>query len=305
MHLQNFFTSQYGIRLTMKLSRTLPKSAAFAFIRFIARVLVKFEHTDLLRAIKTNQWVAQGKSQSSREALNDLAYQVIAHAGRCYYDFYRTINNPEAVLELVPPRKETNRFIQEINACPGAFIVGPHLSNFDLALRAMSIQGLQSKILAYETPTSGYKLQNRIRHSVGLEVIPLGAPNVFNLAVHHLKEGGTVSTGVDRPVAGKRKKRHQVEFFGQPSNLPVGYIQIALAADVPVFVIGTQFNPDTGTYQIINEGPIPLLRRNNRLEEIRENANRILKVIENMIRECPEQWLMYYPVWPDLLDQIP
>ena len=46
-------------------------------------------------------------------------------------------------------------------------------------------------------------------------------------------------------------------------------------------------------------------RKADRYSEIMVNAENILKISQQIISQVPEQWAMYYPVWPDLVDQVP
>ena len=45
-------------------------------------------------------------------------------------------------------------------------------------------------------------------------------------------------------------------------------------------------------------------KRSDRDEEILMNAEKVLEVAEVMIRQAPEQWSMFYPVWPDVLPML-
>jgi hypothetical protein len=47
-------------------------------------------------------------------------------------------------------------------------------------------------------------------------------------------------------------------------------------------------------------GPDPDL-----LTETVRNAEAVLEVVSDAIRKVPDQWAMYYPVWPDALQEIP
>ncbi|MCD6425226.1 MAG: hypothetical protein J7L35_06935, partial [Anaerolineales bacterium] len=119
----------------------------------------------------------------------------------------------------------------------------------------------------------------------------------FNETVEHLKSGGMALTAVDRPVL-TRKYKHQVTFFGKPSSLPVGYISLALAANVPIIIIST-FMTAEGLYDFRFSEKIYLKKYQNKLDNMMLNGEIVLKKIEEMIKHTPEQWLMYYPVWPD------
>lgn len=180
-------------------------------------------------------------------------------------------------------------------------VVSPHISNFDLVICGLAQNGFRGKILSFPNPGSGYQLQNEIRVNFGLDITPLGDSKLEAEIVNYLKNGGVTATGVDRPVPG-RKKKHYVKFFGQPSPLPVGYITTALAADVPVMVVSAFMHPN-GQYGFMYSDPIPLKRYKNKLDDIILNTEMILEKIEGYIRKVPEQWLMYYPVWPDTLKE--
>jgi len=242
-------------------------------------------------------------NELSSKELKEKAKAVLKHAGRCYYDLYHTSNNPEKILQLYPKSDAIEKIVALSHQEKGVFVVAPHSSNFDLALRALAIYGLKASLLGYANPSSGYKIQNKFRNSMGMEIISLSEENTFLHAVEMLKNGGIVATGIDRPVE-VRKKKHMVSFFGHPSALPVGYIQIALAADVPILVLGVKMRSN-GTYEIMQSGLIPLKRHPNRFAEIKQNVEMVLEIVAGYIQQAPEQWLMFYPVWPDMLEKLP
>jgi lauroyl/myristoyl acyltransferase len=44
---------------------------------------------------------------------------------------------------------------------------------------------------------------------------------------------------------------------------------------------------------------------NDQVDEIVQNAETILAVVASYIRQAPDQWAMFYSVWPETLDQVP
>ena len=40
-------------------------------------------------------------------------------------------------------------------------------------------------------------------------------------------------------------------------------------------------------------------------QDVLVNSERVLAEIEFRIRENPTQWAMFYPVWPDALNELP
>ncbi|MBS1250521.1 MAG: Lipid A biosynthesis lauroyltransferase [Chloroflexi bacterium] len=303
MDFQNFANSKYGVGLAIAVGRLFPPRLGLLLSDWIAAFLVNREDSPMVRAIKANQWVVHGKENLSPKDLKAKAKAVLRHAGRCYYDLYRSFDDTQRILNLFPNAKNLKEIVTASHSGKGVFVVAPHTSNFDLALRALSLHGLQAKLLGYADPFSGYKIQNKLRASMGMEVIPFSEPDIFSRAVETLKQGGVVATGVDRPVK-RRKKSHMITFFGYPSTLPVGYIQIALAADVPLLVLGTAMRPD-GKYEIMHTGLIPLERHDNRFTEVKQNVEMVIDIVTGYIKRAPTQWLMYYPVWPEVMEKLP
>lgn len=303
MNAQVFFNSKYGLAIAMAIGRFLPPQIGLRLSDRLATTIANMENTNIVKAIKANQWVIEGQKDLSSETLKEKAKAVLKHSGRCYYDLYHTLTAPEKVLQLCPNSEVISKLVTMSHEKKGVFIVAPHTSNFDLALHALALHGLKATLLGHANPFTGYKVQNKSRDTTGMKILPLSEANAFSKAVKILKDGGVVATGVDRPVK-VRKKKHMISFFGRPSALPVGYIQVALAAGVPILVLSSQMRPN-GTYKILRSDILPLKRHPNRFTEIKQNAEMVLRVVADYIKQAPEQWLMYYPVWPDVVEKLP
>lgn len=300
MSIQNLFNSKLSVQLSILIGKYLPTRLGYGVARAIGSLIGSVHSWDTSRNIRLNQYVIQGETLSKAELIRS-SKNVLTHAGRCYYDLHHYIDRPDALNELVPWTNPMQEFIDLTNQDQGYMVVAPHISNFDLVVSRLARGGYRGRVLSYPNPGSGYQLQNEIRKGYGLELTHWGNPGVEAATIDYLKNGGVVATGVDRPLP-KRKKRHLVNFFGRPSPLPLGYITTALAAKVPIIVVTAFMHPD-GKYGFRSTGPIHLKEFSNKLENILLNAELVLKEIEAFIRLTPEQWLMYYPVWPDLLDK--
>ncbi len=300
MALQGILNSKLSVRISILIGRFLSPEIGYKFSRSIASILTRFENTDLSKHIRANQFVVNGETNSHRE-LVEKTKDVLEHAGRCYYDLNHFFNKPEKLESMVPFSEPMREFIKICQQDQGYMVIAPHVSNFDLVVCGLVQHGFRGKVLSYPNPGSGYQLQNEIRASFGLDVSPLGDSKFEAEIVSYLKNGGVTATGVDRPVPG-RKKKHYLSFFGKPSPLPVGYITTALAADVPVIAVTAYMLP-SGQYGFMHSGPITLKRYKNKLDEIILNTEMVLEKIEGFIQKFPQQWLMYYPVWPDFQDE--
>ena len=298
MDIQSLFNSRFSVRTSILIGKYLPPRIGYKISGWIASLLSNTETLEISRNIRSNQYVVNGEMNTHRE-LVQFSREVLFHAGKGFYDFYHFYNNLDNLEELVPFSDSMREFIKICNENQGYVVVAPHMSNFDLIISSLIKYGFIARVISYPNPGGGYQLQNDIRASYGLDLTPADKPNIQEGIIEYLRNGGIVATGVDRPIPG-RKKRHYVNFFGRPSPLPVGYITTALAANVPIIVVSAIMQPD-GKYGFLYSGPIKLKKYRNKLDDIKLNAETVLKHVEKFIRLAPKQWLMYYPVWPDLV----
>ena len=116
-----------------------------------------------------------------------------------------------------------------------------------------------------------------------------------------LKQGGLVLTGLDRPL---EDTRYFPRFFNRPAHVPVGYIQLALQAKVPVYVVAcVQVSP--GKYKIVARPAVHMQTLPDRKQELEQNAEAVLNEAAILIDTHRKQWAMFYPVWPEALAEMP
>ena len=302
MSSQTFFNSRFSVQSSIFLSRNLPPSVGSWIGTLTANVLTVFKNSELIQTISTNQWVAQGEKLGP-QTVYQKTHNVLKHAAQCYYDLYHHYHDQEMVKQIVPFSDSMESFLSFCRAERGMLVVSPHMSNFDLVVQRLLIAGLKAKVLSYGNPTGGYEIQNRIRKRMGMDLVPLETNQLAPGIIDYLKAGGVAATGVDRPLP-NRKRRHWIDFFGRPSPLPVGHISLALAADVPIIVVSAIRHED-GRYGFLHSSPLELKRDENKKKEVLQNAEMILRKVAEFIRRAPDQWLMFYPVWPDLKEDPP
>lgn len=294
--LQSIINSRLGIGVALGLGRILPAAPGYRLAERLASLVAAQKRSAIVRAVRANQWVLQGGNLSSDE-LDRAVKAVFTSTADCLFDFYHYLNKSAEVekrIHFCPSSKVLfDNFGQREK---GVVIVGVHLSNFDLVAREAAWQGMKAMVLAYATPGKGYQWQNEIRRRAGIDLVP-ASPQAVRQAIRKLRKGGNVVTGVDRPL---QDVKYKPVFFGRPANLPVHHIHLALAADTSILVTSVIKRAD-GNYQVQVSEPIQMQRRSDRNEEILMNAEKVLEVAEGMIRQAPEQWSMFFPVWPDVL----
>ena len=297
---ESILNSSYGLRLAQILGRTLPPPAGRLLAKRAARIIAGRRNSAQVRAVRANQWVAQGQTLDG-PALDQAVLAVFSHGGQCIYDMYHYYHNPLALQNKVVLSPRTLEVIERSRSRKApAVLAGPHLSNFDLVLQVLGRQGLEALVLSVPQPPSGYRMQNRQRTQYGMEALPYSV-TALRRATERLKSGGMVLTGVERPIP---SHKYPVHFFGLPAMLPVTHVPLALNAGAPAIIIACHMRPD-GSYLVDASEDIPMRAMPDRSAEITRNTEAILERLEALIRENPTQWLMYYPVWPQVLEQMP
>jgi len=254
----------------------------------------------IYRIVQANLGQVLGPEAGDRRALNRTTRQVFYTAIRGYYDLFRAWRLPQEQLVASVDIPEAVRAVVRSlwNQEGGSVLVVPHLSSFDLGGQAMAFYLPETQVISLPDPSPGFQLTNELRRRAGIEVTPLNSA-ALRQAIKLLRRGGVVSVGGDRPVSDLDVP---VPFFGRPARVPSGHVRLALKTGAIVVVACCFFSPGTRKYTLHVEPPLEMIRTGNQDEEVRLNMRRVLDALERIIRRWPEQWQMFVPVWPELLE---
>lgn len=295
---QHLVAGPLAIQAAVLLGLLLPRSVGLKLANSLGKFLGREKNSRMVRAIRANQWVVHN-GQLSPEELELLTQAVLQSAARCLFDYFHFLSRPKKLQSIVEFSPEAQKIISRIQQNQPTVIVAPHLSNYDLMGYALALKGLDVQVLSYPNPNASYRLQNRIRRRVGINVTPLNL-SAFRQARKHLRRGSSVLTGFDRPLEGKQKGKYRPIFFGHKCDLPVAYIRMALEADAPVCVMAATSQPGQ-TYRLIGSKPIWMEPFEDLETEILTNAHRVHSEAEPLIKSHADQWAMFYSIWPQFL----
>ena len=297
---EHFIQGSLSTAIAVNLSQALPERFGYPVAKAIGGLLSARFFSPVVKAVKLNQWVAHDRKLSRRD-LNAAVRQVFLNQARSLYTFYHNLDRPERVKQLVMLSPRMQQMMDTSNQGErGTLMLIPHLTGFDMGGLRLGMIGFKFLTLSYPNPTKGYEWQNKLRIDRGVEVMPMSFQST-HLARERLQTGGTVLTGIDRPHPGSG---YTPDFFGRPAELPVAYIKLALKTNARVFVVAFQSLPDF-TYELDVSDEIPMLPNSDPKTELEENASRVLKAAEGFIRKNPASWAMFYPVWPELEEEMP
>lgn len=300
MSLQSIINSRLGIALVLALGKIIPAKIGYKLANRVGEWIASKKDSGIVRATRANQWVVTGK-KLSKEALDEQTVENFRQTSRCIFDLYHNMYNYEGILKRVILSPKLVEYLDSRkDSKEGTLMLAPHLSNFDLAGRAMALHGYDIQALSYPQPRGSYQWQNRLRKDIGINITPMSTESM-RLAKSRLKEGGYVLTGIERPLA---ETNYYPKFFGQPAPVPTSYVRMAMQTHSAILVIACIGTPETD-YHVECSDLIYMDAYDNVKEEIERNAEKVLKQTEPFIRENPTQWAMTYPVWPEAINEMP
>lgn len=296
---EQLVSSTLGLRLAAWISQVSPPRLGYAIANAIGGWIATRRASDLVKAVRANQWVAAGEA-AAPQVLDQAVQEVFQNSARALYEMHHYLHDLDAANNLFvldpPIQALLNRpeFDQR-----GLVIAGLHISNFDLALQVI-YRKIKPLMLTIPNPEGGRRMEFEIRKQTGINLVP-GSVAGLRQAMRHLKKGGVVATGIDRPQAGCDPRP---SFFGRPASLPTHHIFLALKMNVPVIILSCHLELD-GKYHISATPPIEMDHYPSRSDELLYNAEKVLAIAEGIIRHSPRQWLVSQPVWPDTINLAP
>jgi lauroyl/myristoyl acyltransferase len=297
---RNIINSPVGLNLAYMIGRYTPQSLGHRIAQFGADQISGRRGWKMVQAARINQWVARGEKLNS-EALDEAVHLNFRATARSIFDLYHNINNPAVFREIIAIDSTAEQFLRRPEfAERGLVVAGLHMGSFDFIGQVAGVSGVKAMYLMLNKMNPGYEKQLEMRREKGMNAYPTSNESIKK-AIKYLRAGGMVMTGIDRP---DESIPYRCQFFGHPAALPVHHVFMALKANVPVLLAAVLRKPDD-RYHFLFSNPIEMEPQSNRQAEIIYNAEKILYVAADFIRQDPSQWAMTFPVWPGLVDQVP
>ncbi len=178
----------------------------------------------------------------------------------------------------------------------GVLLVTVHLGNWEFGGPLLVERGFPLRVVTIAEPGRGFtecRRQARARH--GVETLVIGNdPFAFVDIIRALEAGETVAVLVDRAPAGAAPN---VELFGRPFAASPAAAELARASGcalLPSYVVD-----EGGQYAIHTLPEIEYDRASLRKPAARQVLTQaIMRAFEPAIRQHPEQWFHFIPIWP-------
>ncbi len=200
--------------------------------------------------------------------------------------------SPEAIRRLV--RAEGVEHLDRALARgKGAIVVTAHLSNWDILAAAAAVRGYVVNAVTNELRS--VRLNDLViasRERIGMRMIPITSGSVRRI-FQALARNEVVALVCDL-YRGERGV--SVNFFSRLATLPAGPAAIALRTGAPIVPVWMRRERDN-FYVAQVEAPLEVSRTGNYTYDIQVTTERIVQFFERIIRQAPDQWFVFLPMW--------
>jgi len=176
----------------------------------------------------------------------------------------------------------------------GAVIVCMHFGNWDMGAGAAAARGLPLTVVAESFGDARLdKLVVGARERLGMQVVKMerAGPSLLRA----LKGNGLLALLIDQPRGGDGVR---VQFFGHEIEVPAGPARMALRTGAKVIPAAfARVRPWRPEVMTLCDFGVALPDTGDRERDVRELTQRIVAAHEGFIRERPEQWYMFRPMF--------
>jgi lauroyl/myristoyl acyltransferase len=133
---------------------------------------------------------------------------------------------------------------ESLHSKHGTILALPHSGNWEVAGLWLVNRGFPFTTVAERLkPESLYDKFVAYRESLGMTVLPLtgGTVSATRLMLQRLRSGGVVCLVADRDLS---QRGVEVDFFGEPTRMPAGPAQLALATGASLIPVHTYYDGD-------------------------------------------------------------
>ncbi len=280
-----------GLRVMKTLVTWLPRPVALALASWIGRsafLIARRERNKTLEHLR----LAYGHEKSEKE-IKDLGKAVFEHFAYAAVDAMRFSGSAAQGLKgLIDAGNGPQIIKQVLSKGRGGIILTAHFGNWEL-------MGTFVRLLGFPATVVGRRLYYdkfdefiiRLRTDSLLRTIYQDASPREFLKV--LQANELLGILADQDI--DRLEGIFVPFFGRPAYTLTSPVKMALAMGAPL--IPTFLVRQGDRYRFLVEDPIEVEMHGSREDTLREYTQRWSRIIEDKIRQYPEQWVWMHRRW--------
>ena len=136
------------------------------------------------------------------------------------------------------------------------------------------------------------------RQALPAEVLTQLPPGALMLISGPRSEKPTLVPTWRRPVTPMTPAQLAGTATAWPALLPAGPVTLALRLGAPLVPVRTERLSDNRALVVVYP-PVVLTRSGDLARDVQVGTQQVAHILEEMIRQTPEQWILLQPVWPE------
>jgi Kdo2-lipid IVA lauroyltransferase/acyltransferase len=280
-----------AVWVILKTLGVLPRAAARGLASGVAQVL----YAILPKLRKTAEFNLQLAfpewSEAQRKA---VIHGMLRNLGWMAAEFARLPRYTKENIEQLVVLDGHENFLAGHGRGKGVLYLTGHIGAWELSSYAHALYGFPLHYMARPLDNARVNtLVNEYRCLSGNR--PIFKNESARVLLKILRESGTVGILADQNTM--PEEGVFVDFFGETACTTTGIARVALhtgAAVVPGYAI---WDESIRKYRLRFEPPVELIRTGDADKDVFENTQRFAKVMEQIIRKYPEQWVWVHARW--------
>jgi KDO2-lipid IV(A) lauroyltransferase len=260
-------------------------AASIASVLFFLRPkLKKTAEFNLLLAFP--EWNDEQRKDALRKMVRNLGWMAA--------EFARFPRLTRANIEKVIILDGHENFLEGQRRGKGVLYLTGHIGAWELSSFAHALYGYPLHYMA--RPLDNKRLDalvNSYRCASGNQ--PIFKNESARLMLKILKEAGTIGILADQNTM--PEEGVFVDFFGKAACTTSGIARVALHTGAAVVPGYAYWDETIQKYRLRFEPPVELVRTGDAERDVFENTQRFTKVIEEIIRKYPDQWVWVHARW--------
>jgi KDO2-lipid IV(A) lauroyltransferase len=275
------------VKMLGVLPRPVARWLAWGSVRILLFLLPRMRKTaEFNLRLAFPEW-----SDARRQAvLNGMARNL----GRMAAEFARLPGYTAENIENVVVLDGHENFLEGKSRGKGVIYLTGHIGAWELSSYAHALYGFPLHYMARPLDNAPLDaMVNEYRGRSGNK--PIYKNEAARMLLKVLKGAGTIGILADQntmPGEGVF-----VDFFGTPACTTTGIARVALHTDAAVVPGYAYWDENLRKYRLRFEPPVELVRTGDADRDVRENTQRFTRVIEEIIRKHPEQWVWIHARW--------
>lgn len=280
-----------AVWLILKKLCFLPRRAARGFAASVASLLFSLR-PKLKKTAEFNlrlafpDWTDEQRKNATRKMVRNLGWMAA--------EFARFPRLTKENIEKVVILEGHENFLEGQRRGKGVLYLTGHIGAWELSSFAHALYGYPLHYMARPLDNKRIDdLVNQYRCASGNR--PIFKNESARVMLKILKDSGTVGILADQNTM--PEEGVFVDFFGKSASTTTGIARVALHTDAAVVPGYAYWDEAIRKYRLRFEPPVELVRTGETERDVFENTQRFTKIIEEIIRKHPDQWVWVHQRW--------